>query len=228
MGNGGAYTWTPTVKPSESMTQSSRLEDDPQWVLTDGLGIGDRYERSRYALLKVFSGPLPGFCRTPLPEPGCHTRIREQARDARPSASCSPEPKLDRSMPPFVFCETWDKWELEIQEMHWLSKSGECLDADAHRPVRGMFNGLLASHRIPRCGYSAATRNCVVLHRTFSSSLTRPRRALSRQSDRASSRFLFKPGDFVTPAWFLVQRWINEKLRGNSGPQLRYQRRAGY
>ena len=22
-------------------------------------------------------------------------------------------------MPPFVFCETWDKWELEIQEMHW-------------------------------------------------------------------------------------------------------------
>ena len=132
-------------------------------------------------------------------------------------------------MPPFVFCETWDKWELEIQEMHWAVEIWRMLGrGDGRRPVRGMFNGLLASHRIPRCGYSAATRNCVVLHRTFSSSLTRPRRARSRQSDRASSRFLFKPGDFVTPAWFLVQRWINEKLRGNSGPQLRYRRRAGY
>jgi hypothetical protein len=33
---------------------------------------------------------------------------------------------------------------------------------------------------------------------------------------------LFQPGDIMMPASFLVQRWINEKLRGKVSPQLRY------
>ena len=48
-------------KPSESITQSSHLEAEAQWVLTDGLGIGDRYERSRYAPLKSFPALFLAF-----------------------------------------------------------------------------------------------------------------------------------------------------------------------
>ena len=48
-------------KPSKSMTQSSHLEAKAQWVLTDGLGIGDRYERSRYAPLKSFPALFLAF-----------------------------------------------------------------------------------------------------------------------------------------------------------------------
>ena len=33
---------------------------------------------------------------------------------------------------------------------------------------------------------------------------------------------LFESGDILMPAYFLVQRWINEKLDGNASPQLRY------
>jgi hypothetical protein len=33
---------------------------------------------------------------------------------------------------------------------------------------------------------------------------------------------LFRADDVIMPARFLVQRWINERLAGNAGPQLRY------
>jgi hypothetical protein len=38
---------------------------------------------------------------------------------------------------------------------------------------------------------------------------------------------LFKPGDVSTPASFLVQRWINDQLKGHGSPQLRYDLKLG-
>ena len=38
---------------------------------------------------------------------------------------------------------------------------------------------------------------------------------------------LFHPGDVLVPASFVVQRMINEKLKGNATPQLRYNPETG-
>src|SRR5262249_31256111 len=38
---------------------------------------------------------------------------------------------------------------------------------------------------------------------------------------------LFKPGDVLTPAMFLVQRWVNEHLKESVSPQLLYDLDSG-
>jgi hypothetical protein len=203
-------------EPARTMNESCRLNDEPEWVLTDGLGIGSGYYRKRYDPL---SGPTPLF-RTFADVP------RDNRDDILAFANtygmlgmrvgCE---RIESVVGRFV--ETWATWRTEIIEMrravaiwsmledHDIVGLSRHIRWEDHKPPNKPM-WVYWSHPEVRDGGNKALRTVLDSGEGFHSDGIEP------------VEDLFTPDDVLMPASFLVQRWINKKLKGNASPQLRY------
>jgi hypothetical protein len=177
-----------------------------QWVLTDDLAEGLSYEAKEYAPLETFAGLYRDFA-----------DLQGADRDSIllfanvygmlgvgqfADAPVSHDGKTVARTP----VEPWASWKKEIKEMRRAVSVWDMVTAKDS-------DGL--SERI----------------------LWKPGREMwCYESDPAESDYwvmiepvgnLFTPGNVLVPAAFLVQRWINQKLRGVTSPQVLYDPKRG-
>jgi hypothetical protein len=188
------------------------FEDAPRWVLTDGLAVGAPFVRRQYEPLKTYPGLFRQFAQLPLQD---RNAILEFANEygtlgiQRPLHWTAPE-EPNRLLP--VFGETWQDWAQQIDDMRRAVAIWDMLQARD-------LSQLLQHIR----WHQAGSKECWVYdsHPDLDKSQIAPAPGRHRQLIEPVED-LFRPGDVLIPAMFLVQRWVNDHLDDTVAPRLLY------
>jgi hypothetical protein len=184
------------------------FEDKERWVLTDDVAVGRPYGARQYQPLKAETGLYRTFAFVSADDREAILSFANEygnlgvgGRVMDLTESDDPARRLG------VLGEPFEVWRTAIAEMRravalWdMTKAGD---------VAGL-------RRILR--WQAAEKDAMGLGMEEGWCYRAPdgRGAFVRQE-----RGLFKPGDVLTPASFLVQQWVNDNLRGRASPMLVY------
>jgi hypothetical protein len=201
--------------------QDSRLEDEPQWVLTKGIPLGAQYFRSHYAPLKSFTGLYRTFADLPPQDREAIAAFARTYGLLGLSRGIDSKAELDGKTLMGTFGETWKDWTQAIVAMR---RAVEIWDMFETKDVTGLLRyvrweeqkppnksmWVYYSHPEARDGGDQAIRKISYAGESYQLVGIEP--VLD----------LFVPGDVTVPASFLVQRWINKNLKGHTSAQLRY------
>jgi hypothetical protein len=199
-------------------THNSRLDDEPQWVLTAGLAIGQPYNLKQYRPLKNATGLFRTFAHLPLEDRDAVLEFANEYGHLGIPRMTDIEVQQEGQILFGVWGETWRDWMRHIDAMR---RAVEIWDMVEARDLRGLSRyiqwidekWIYDSHPDLR-------------HLNTREALTPP--PLGRFSKLIEPALdLFKPGDVLMPASFLAQRWINEHLRGQVAPQVLYDLELG-
>jgi hypothetical protein len=202
-----------------AMTERSRLDDEPQWVLTKGITIGQEFRQKRYAPLKDF----PALFRTLA---GIATADREAILSFanrfgylgidRPYHI----PGSSRTALP-VFGETHEEWVEQVDELRralviWdLLKAGD--KPGLARCIRWRERQVMPD------GIGVVNHGGWIYDSHPDLPVGKPVPSPGRTEELIEPvPELFRPEDVAMPALFLVQRWINKHLAGKVTPRLLY------
>jgi hypothetical protein len=210
-----------------AVTHRSRIDAKAQWVLTSGLAIGSAFLMKQYRPLKMFTGLFRTFAQIPLDDRGAILAFANQFGDLgihRPLDSTAPE-EPGRLLG--VWGETHEDWMQQIDEMRralavWDKLQN--LDADGlSHFIRWQDAEYLADGRTrtlaPGWVYDS--------HPDLPPFRVDPRRSVPPGPGRTSKFIepvgdLFKKGDVLMPALFLLQGWVNNHLKDHVAPRLLY------
>jgi hypothetical protein len=188
-------------------------EDGPQWVLTEGLAIGDNYNARFYAPLKAKE--YAGLFRT-------FANLRYEDRDAildfanrfgQLGIRTLIDTVIERDGKRLMSGggETWQDWMHQIVEMRLAVAIWDMIEA---RDLSGLSRHVQWTER----GWCYDSLD---LSHDSSGKAMPPGSPVRRLTWIPPVLDLFKPDDVLMPASFLVQRWINDYLK-QASPQLRY------
>jgi hypothetical protein len=204
--NGGA--------PPGQARHDNRIEDHPQWVLTDGLGIGMPFVRTVYPPLKLFPALFRTFAQV---QPDSREGILGFASEygnlgiGRPLAlTAEDEPKRLLG----VFGETHQDWANQIVAMRRAVEVWDLLQARDKAALSRFIRYQAAGPNNPEAWIYDSRPD--LPPKMFPLTPGRLQQLIEPVED------LLKPGDVLMPALFLVQRWINSHLDGQVSPRLLY------
>jgi hypothetical protein len=212
------------------LRHNSRLEERHQWVLTDGLAIGQTYFRKVYDPLKAHAGLFRTFAQLAPDNRDAILAFANQYGNLgiyRPLDLTAPD-EPQRLLG--VWGETHHDWAKQIDEMQRAVRIWDMLQA---RDVAGLSRYISwqeGGERILRPDlFPVQVEQGWVYdsHPDLPPFPVDPLRASPPPPGRSSQMIqpvedLFKPGDVLTPAMFLVQRWINDHLKERVSPRLLY------
>jgi hypothetical protein len=199
------------------LRHDSRLEEKPQWVLSDGVAVGTRYVVRQYNPLRMFTGLFRTFAAVDPTREAILTFANTYGDlgIARPLDVRSPS---DHRQLYFVRGETLADWVTEIDAMRQAVAIWDMVRA---RDVPGLSRHIRwdQGNGGPNWVYDS--------HPELPPFHVDPRRAVPAGAGRHTDLILpvpdlFKPGDVLMPATFLVQNWINTHLMRRVSPRVVY------
>jgi hypothetical protein len=205
------YHWIQAGVHEKSGASSSFFDDmnpksKPQWVLTDGLPIGLPYDAREYALLEAPTSLHRTFAGIPADDRDAILEFADEygmlgvgQRADEPNESGGK--RLDRTP-----VETWASWKKAIKQMRRAVSVWGMVTA---RDRKGLARCILWKPGPERWYFESHIPNDVYLERI------------------EPVENLFRPGNVLVPAAFLVQRWINANLAGVASPRVLYDLKKG-
>lgn len=211
--------------PASSVRHDSRLVDTPQWVLTDGVSIGKRFQMRVYDPLHRHSGLFRTFAGLPYDDKeALLTFANEYGRLGIGNWLAPPENETAAFA--VTTGETWNNW---IREIDALRRAIEIWDLVCARDKVGLSRFIFWQDEVP--GKDGA--GGVAAGWGYDSHLGLPKDVFA--AERRKVAFpgwhaqvispvgdLFSPLDVLVPASFLVQEWVNKHLEGHVSPRLVY------
>ena len=213
-----AQVWRNDGPDPRAMTERSRLDDEPQWVLTEGLTVGQEFRRKRYAPLKDF----PALFRTLADvDTGKQEAILSFANRfgylgvPRPChIQGSPQTALS------VSGETHEEW---IGQVEYLRRGLAIWDLLKAGDKLGLARCIRWRER--QYGPEGLVLNeggwIYDSHPELPVGKPMPHPGRTEELIEPVAD-LFQDGDVTMPALFLVQRWINKHLKAKVNPHLLY------
>jgi hypothetical protein len=207
------YEWIQAkIQPGYDPT----AEQTPQWVLTP---VGIVQTMQPYSPLKEFSGLYRTFSQLPPEDRDAILAFANKYGDFGYSKQLVLPPKIEPGQKVYYHGETLSDWSLAIDAMHtavviwdmvmkgdraglsqrirWQEAEYEEVGTGGGRPEGWIYD----THPDLPVGTGPVHRRLEFIRPVLD---------------------LFKPGDVLTPAAFLVQRWVSERLERRISPQLLY------
>jgi hypothetical protein len=206
------YRW---VQACVYVTQgeASRLEDVSRWVLTSGLATGMHYRKWQYAPLQNNSGLFRTFAQLPMENRDAILEFANRYGQLGIGRLTDIEVEQDQKIVAGFWGETWEDWKQAIEEMRRAVEVWRLVDA---RDRVGLSRLIRRKNELWIYDSHPELRDV----ETPEAFAVPPPGRVSEKIDPVLD--LFTPDDVFTPAEFLVQRWINQHLKGRATPQLRY------
>jgi hypothetical protein len=213
--------------PPNQLRPDSRANAALGWALTDGLAIGQRYVVRQYSPLKMFTGLYRTFAELPFEDRGALLAFANEYGDL---GIRRPLSLTGRDEPPHFRGVRGDLHEDWVREIDAMRRAVAIWDMVDRRDAAGVARFV----RWEEAEYAEDGRTETKAAGWFYDShpdLPSPQVDLRKGAPTHPGRFiqmitpvldLFKPGDVLAPASFLVQRWINEHLKGKAAPCLVY------
>jgi hypothetical protein len=201
------------------LRQDSQLEEQPQWVLTDGVAIGTFFEWTRYNPLKMHTGLFRIFADIPL--------IREEIQE-RILGFANQYGYLGIKRPlenPGVWGETLQEWVNQIDKF----KQGVSIWDMIRTGNKVAISRYVCWNNEERTKDGIVTRSAGWFydsHPDLPPIHVDPRKAIPFPC--RLHEYIEPVGDLFNrenpqiPAMFLLQRWINKNLKSQVSPRLVY------
>jgi len=211
--------------------QGGELEDRPTWVLTDNLTVGQEYRMKQYAPLFEFTGLFRTFANIPYESRDAILGFANEYGVlgiskilALPRTNAKPVATVEGF--PMGWGETLSDWEMQIDEMRRAIFIWEMVE---NRDELALKKFIRWQDAVPPRGHSLGGVAGWVYdsHPDLPPIWVDPVRG-APSPQRTTQLIqpvldLFRPGDVLVPASFMVQRWINNHLQEHVAPRLVYQ-----
>jgi hypothetical protein len=209
--NGHEWIQAPVFGDERGINRSApfpvgKASEKPVWALTDKLAFGGQYLIRLYAPLTTESGLYRNFACLDSSDRDSILRFANaygmlgKGQPTNVLVEYEGKSALRRAV------ETWKTWKDEVIAMRRAVTIQDMLES-------GDIDGIsrFVYWKDERCLYESRSGS-----RPDYPDLGDSWELIEPVED------LFRVGDVLMPARFLVQRWINKQLMGNTGPQLRY------
>jgi hypothetical protein len=214
-----------------AFTHGSRLEDKPEWVLTDGIAFGQTCFFKQYSPLKLFTGLFRTFAGLPWESQDAILAFANEyghlgiGRPLDVTAKDDPQRLLG------VWGETWQDWAKEIDAMRRAVAIWDMVEARDEAGLSQSIRWEAGGEKKVHPNYPPVQ---VAQGWRYDSHPALPPVYLDRRGvppfpapGRLQQMILPVPGlfradDVITPASFMVQRWINEHLKEHAAPSVVY------
>jgi hypothetical protein len=201
----------------------SRLKDEPEWILTEGIAMGETRQIKRYAPLDEAKALFRNFAALRYEDRDALLRFANEYGTLGIKRFHDKPIERDGRHVMGVGGETWADWIHEVIAMRRAIEIWEMVVVRdvtgllrhiqwADHKDRGQSQWVYWSHPEVREGGNEALLALLPLL---------PGEAVSCVGIPPVLN-LFNSTDVFLPALFLVQNWINEHLNGAASPQLRY------
>jgi hypothetical protein len=202
--------------------QNRHLEDKPQWVLTSGIGSGVPYRTRVGNPFEQHTGLFRYFAQLSDTREAMLGFANEFGSLGIPRELGPPEERTGDVQA--TSGETWKDWVLSITKMR---RAVEIWDLVVAANRSGLAKFIHWQDEVRDDAHQVTKFACWIYdtHAHLPRGVSQPARHAVPFPGRRSEVIepfgdLFKPGDILTPAAFLVQRWINDHLEGRVSPRL--------